>query len=676
MERPYNDRQIQVLRLVRGGKKKFNELKKKLIERKLGSEATLKRDLQLFLDEGDIQYKKPYRDLAPQGEEYLKTQEPKLEAGFKDKALEKLVNFLPTEAHRSLWWCVLSSIVAKKYLLDEKHFQKYNPSYIVIGLTGDIKSLIAETICEVLGFLPIEKYVRDVSTCTANELRGRRFPIGKGDFNLNPSQYWGLPMVCLDEIDKAEGAETWRAILYFLNGLRDFEIDQTPIRHKATILAIMNPSSKWQIPPNVLRRCFVVDFTEMNLETRKMADIGEEIARYLDDEEPRLDIDNLRVNFRKLEKQDLALLKDLLYKGLKGKNEQKLVNPPTLEKLVLGYLLLKQSGDKTEAIYWAVMQNLTFLQTRGATKDGWLEELGEKWGNYIADRDPKFKEKWDKYLAKIKKEDEETKKPPIKPPIEEIPLDRVLLAKYSPKLDKLKAIKAGFVEMDGDEHGTVLLYLNMDIRKFASKLPTEKRENKVTEETLKEFTFVVEEWEGQYTPIRKAWREVKDQKEKHCRYLSELKAFLATYFGRGSKDSNGILWSVRVKEVKEDIGKALNPNTQKECWNKSFLNSISERARALLNERKQQREELKIKKAGLVTMPQLPFDLDELGEESGEFVGATTLEQIGQPIKTTRTVPYWKYLLIMLDRKLKGKGKNKPRKPRSTGYMDRSIDEL
>ena len=683
MERPYNTRQKKTLRFIGQGKKVKADLLKKVKERIGSSEATLKRDLKLFIDEGDVEYRKPYRyPITTQGEEYLKSIEPTLQVRFKDADLDRLVNKLPTEAHRSLFWCYLSSIVSKKYLLKEERFRSYNANYIVIGLTGDIKSLVAETMCQVLSFLPVEKYVRDVSTCTAKELLGRRYDIGKYEYRLKLSPYWDLPMVCLDEIDKAEGAEVWRAILYMLNGKRDFEIEKTPIKHEATVLAIMNPSEKWTLPPNVLRRSFVVDFTGMNLDPRKMVDIGEEIAH---GKIPHLNIDNLRVNFNKLDKQDLKLLKDLLYGGLKGIDEYRLVNPPTLEKVVLGWLLLSQGGDKTEAIYWGVMQALTFLQTTKATKEGWREELGQKWGDYKAGRDPNFEKEWEAYLAKLKQEEDDIKIP-TEPPTKEPSTDKTLLIKYSPKLDRLKQIKTSFEEMDGNEQSVTIWCLNIELKRFTSKLPTEKRDNKVTEDVLRDLEAVLTDWEEQHKPIREAWeeeqknlKEAKDRIDQYFRYLKKLKGVLISYFGRGKKDKNGTLWSYRTEEVREDIGKILNLETRKKFFNKPFLDSIEERARVLLTERKQQGEEAKTKKAGLVEMPQVLSGIFEglTQEESTEVIEeAVESVGVGQPIKTTRTVPYWKYLLIMLDRKLKSKGKNKPKEPRSTGYMGRSIDDI
>jgi len=119
-----------------------------------------------------------------------------------------------------------------------------------------------------------------------------------------------------------------------------------------------------------------------------------------------VNIENLKVSFTHLDKEDLRLLKDLLFEGLKGKNEYRLVNPATLEKVVLGWLLLTQTHDKADAIYWAVEGNLTLLQTQQATKEGWRRTLREKWGLCRSGKDPRFEKKWRGEVEKLEAEDQ------------------------------------------------------------------------------------------------------------------------------------------------------------------------------------------------------------------------------------------------------------------------------
>jgi len=183
----------------------------------------------------------------------------------------------------------------------------------------------------------------------------------------------------------------------------------------------------------------------------------------------------------------------------------------------------------------------------------------------------------------------------------------------------------------------------------------------VTEDVLRGLERILTEWKDQHEPIREAWeveqkriQAYKEKKEAIIRFLVETKAYLRTWRG---KDPKGSLWSGRVKPIIAKIGLVLDPKTQRKYLNATFLKEIRSDIEALQVEVKIQKEDRKVKKAGLVNIPQLPFDLDS-GEESETFIGAD-IDQIGQPVKTTKTVPYWKYLLIQLDRKLTGKGKVK-----------------
>ncbi|GAI86325.1 unnamed protein product, partial [marine sediment metagenome] len=133
---------------------------------------------------------KGYYIKTPQGYEFEKERELPLELTLDNPKLTKVINCLPTQAHRTIFWFWLASIVAKKYLLISELFKDYNPGLVVIGLTGEIKSLIASVLCKVLGLSPEAEYIRDVITATRREILGRKYPIGKGEYRLNPSPYF------------------------------------------------------------------------------------------------------------------------------------------------------------------------------------------------------------------------------------------------------------------------------------------------------------------------------------------------------------------------------------------------------------------------------------------------------------------------------------------------------
>lgn len=367
-------------------------------------DSQVRRSLQRLIKVGYVKKKgRGYYVKTPLGYEFEKKRELPLELTLDNPKLTKVIDLLPTQAHRTIFWFWLASIVAKKNLLASELFKEYNPGMVVVGLTGDIKSLIASILCKVLGLSPEAEYIRDVITATRREILGRKYQIGKGEWRLNPSPYFSRIAVCFDEIDKAHDKGVWQAILYYLNGRREFEEEKTLVTNKATVLVSMNPSNKWKLPPEYLRRCFFLDTRPFDLDPRDLVDIGEKIAH---SKVPRVNIDNLKISFTHLEPEDLRLLKDLLFEGLKGNIEYRLVNPATLEKVVLGWLLLTQTHDKADAIYWAVEGNLTLLQTQGATREGWRRTLREKWGLYRSGKDPEFEKDWKGEVEELEAEDQ------------------------------------------------------------------------------------------------------------------------------------------------------------------------------------------------------------------------------------------------------------------------------
>lgn len=635
------------------------------------SYSTIQRLMKQYLADGSLHLKARQYSVTREGEIWLSKRQKTPEMLFRDSKLRDIVDKLPTPHHRAFVYFILSAITAKLYLWDKK--DKFWPSFIIGGDTGDIKTLLAEMVCEALK-LPLETCIQDTVRKTAPQVLGTFDKIVGGKRTLDPGVYYSYLFICWDDFDKLSDRAVWKALMSYIDGWAYREERGTYIERRHTCLITMNfDTATLPIPEHYIRRAFVINSKGLHCDPKQKEIIGRDIGDALKSL-PKLKIEGLPVSFRKLEKADMDFMRDLLYKDLKTKDDARVIDTNFLEKIVLGWLIMNQTGDVRDAIYWAVESSHLFLETQDRMKEGWRGELTTEWGNYQAGVNPDFAKEWEKHLEQVKKNGKvvkDYKKGKEKVVVDKDAVERATLAQYAPELDELTKIKSSFEEMDGGEHKTTLLYLSMDIRKFTSYLPTEKRENKVTEDVLRGLEIVVTEWKEQHKPIREAWeaeqkkiQAYEEQKEQYCRYLLGLKRVLTDYFGRGRKDKNGVLWSRRTQEVREDIGKVLNPKTQKKFFNKPFRDSINERSRTLLAERKEQREGAK----GGIKVPEL--ELPGWTEEEAAVVEEAVVEQVGQPSKTTRTVPYWKYLLIKLDRKLKRGERGKPR-PRT---IDEQID--
>jgi len=693
-----NSVEKQVFREICSGTVIRKNLIKFINDRKVCSVSTLDRTLVKFTKKWNLlrkEKKQGQYPLSEDGRKYQRETEVKPTLTFSDSGIAKVIDKLPTAAHQGFIYFILAVIVAKKNLAEKLGESGIWANFIISGRPKDIKTLLAEMICRTLG-LPFETHIQRAIGKSEAQVLGEATLIEDDLRKLRLPPYFSYPFICWDDLDKASTRGAWNALMVYLDGRYKFEERYTPITKQVTTLATMNPKQKggFDIPEYYLRRAFTVNSAKLPCDQKENEIIGTDIS---DNPIPKLKIEGLTVVKDRLNKDEKDFIRDLLYDRWITTEAGGVVDANLLHSVVLGMLILQESLDVRYYSYWAVLHYLCFLDTLDYTRGNWQKELNQEWGDYaVGSGDEKFKKAWEEKAKQVKAEKDRIDKDKKKIKVVVTDKDaeeRAILAQYAPKLDELKKIKSSFEEMDGGEHNTTLLYLSIDLRKFRGYLPTEARSNRVTEDILRGLEMVLNEWEEQYKPIREAWeveqdkiKKTKEAREQHCRYLLGLKRVLTDYFGRGRKDKNGVLWSRRTQEVREDIGKVLNPKTQKECWNKSFLDSINERARALLSERKQQ-VEAGVKIPGVVE--QIPSIFDELGKEEVETVMEEAVESVeaGDPFKKpTRTVPYWKYLLIMLGRKLKGKGKNKPERPpfdgrpfeetEGKGYMGRNENDL
>ena len=679
-----NDTEKQVFSQICSG----NVIRKTLInvitERNICSVPTLDRIIKKFQKGGLLlKGKRGEFPLTEDGRKEKKRMKTKPTVAFKNSGLAKVIAKLPTEAHQGLIYFILATIVAKKYLAEKLGDKGIWGNFIISGRPKDIKTLLGEIVCRTLD-LPFETHIQRCLGKSEAQVLGEATLIEDGLRKLRLPPYLLYLFIVWDDLDKASTRGAWNALMVYLDGRYKFEERYTPITKQVTTLATMNPKKKggFDMPDHYLRRAFTVNSAKLPCDQKENERIGADIS---DNPIPKLKTDGLVVAKEFLEPDEKDFIRNLLYDRWITEEAKGVVDANLLHAVVLGMLILQESIDVRYYSYWAVLHYLCFLHTLDYTKGNWQEELTQEWGDYASGSggDEKFKKEWEEQAKKIKEEKDKIDKGK-KDKIDKGEGDKAVKkgeekargSKYVTKMSKLMEIRDSFAEIEKKKRvSEILIWLDKDIKDLKIKKGESASEDRITE-----LTMTLNEWEEQHKPIREAWeeeqknlKEAKDRIDQYFRYLKKLKGVLISYFGRGKKDKNGTLWSHRTEEVREDIGKILNPETRKKFFNKPFLDSTEQRARVLLTERKQQREEAKTKKAGLVEMPQVlsgVFD-DLTQEESAEVIEeAVGSLGVGEPSKTTRTVPLWKALLIKLDRRLKRGGRVKPR-PRT---IDEQID--
>lgn len=663
-----------------------NVIRKNLIntitERDICSVSTLDRILKKFhrcglvKKEGSGQY-----PLTEDGRKEKKRTKTKPTVAFKNSGLAKVIAKLPTEAHQGLIYFILATIVAKKYLAEKLGEGGVWGNFIISGRPKDIKTLLAEMICRTLD-LPFTTHIqRAIGKSEAQVLGEATFIDPKdGLRKLRLPPYFLYPFICWNDLDKASTRGAWNSLMVYLDGRYKFEERYTPITKQVTTLATMNPKKKggFDMPDYYVRRAFTVNSANLPCDQKENEKIGMDITN---NPIPKLRIDNLVAVKEEITLDEADFIRDLLYDRWITEEAKGVVDANLLHAVILGMLILQESLDVRYYSYWAVLHYLCFLKTLGYTKGDWEEELTQEWGDYASGSsgDEKFKKEWEEQAKKTKEEKakiDEGKKGKIDKGKEDKAVKRgeekARGAGYATKMSRLMEIRDSFAEIEKKKRvSEILICLDKDIKDLKIKKGQSASEDRITE-----LTITLTEWEEQHKPIREAWEEAQKKKqrnkeidEKNLRGITNWKASLKKWRG---KDSKGVLWTERVKPVIAKIGNVLNNDTQKKYLNNTYLREIESDTLALIAEVRIQEEEAGTKKAGLVEMPQVLSDvIDDLTREESAEVIEEAVESVGvgEPFKTTRTVPYYEYLLIKLDRWLKGKGKNKP-EPRS-----RTIEE-
>jgi len=203
---------------------------------------------------------------------------------------------------------------------------------------------------------------------------------------------------------------------------------------------------------------------------------------------------------------------------------------------------------------------------------------------------------------------------------------------------------------------------------------------------LTELEIVLDEWEGQHKLIRQVWesgkeliRKYEEKKNALLRSLTKEKARLGSWRYR---DSNGVLWTARVKPVIRKIGLILNPKTQKAYFNQTFLEEIRAGIANLDAEVKVRNEELGLRRKGNPDNIELAKSMFPGLSEIEEAVAKENIRNILTPGK--KQIYYYQHVWRKIEKWLEERRKEKG--PADTydgrpwegekGYEGRDIDEL
>ena len=174
---------------------------------------------------------------------------------------------LPAE-HQALLRLVEDAVVARR-ALRTVHPSNW-PGFVLLGPTKSGKTFLGRLAARRFGIDPDEAIVRLMRE-TKGSLLGRREQTGPGTWRMEPSPYLALPLVVLDEYDKAS-PELRPATFAYLEGSSHYRAEGDMFEVTATTIITLNaerdPSRL--LPDAYLRRAVVLDTTPLRAATRDL----------------------------------------------------------------------------------------------------------------------------------------------------------------------------------------------------------------------------------------------------------------------------------------------------------------------------------------------------------------------------------------------------------------------
>ena len=268
-------------------------------------------------------------------------------AGWLD-ALEAL----PAE-HQAALRLIEGTVIARR-ALGTVHTTNW-PGFLLLGPTKTGKTLIGQLAARRFGLQP-DDVIRRLGRMTTGRLLGRGVQESAEAWRIVSSPLLGLPLVMLDEFDKA-GRALQQASFDYLAGESSYGVECKNQTVRATTVVALNKDPSTLLPDEVLRRCVVLDMSGLVAAT---ADLDRTARRLTRAAVPVLD-PALAPPAAELPEEGWDDLRRILRTCLTDRGWG-LVDVEAISRIVLGYWA--QEPDLMKAVASVAIDYLVVADTR------------------------------------------------------------------------------------------------------------------------------------------------------------------------------------------------------------------------------------------------------------------------------------------------------------------------
>lgn len=294
-------------------------------------------------------------------------------------ALAEAIGELPTESHRAFARLLVSGVVARHCLHD--HYDSGWPGFIAIGPTNTGKTGLARFAAAVFG-LKRPDPVRLLSRETPGSIVARRRQ-SAGRWTIERSALMDLPLLCLDEYDKApDDVRREAGSLLLGSTLPDLEDQVVEVRPLVMVMLNSRPGELGRtLHDAYVRRAVVIDTEPLE---PLLADIDEAMHRlFRPGRIPQLDLGRIELPATELPAAARSALRSALKEHLTP-DGWRLADTESLSRLALGRVALLPEPDLERAALATAFDYVIVATTMGHAEP---DAVGDLRGQLLAGAD-------------------------------------------------------------------------------------------------------------------------------------------------------------------------------------------------------------------------------------------------------------------------------------------------